>query len=281
MQSGSYTWNAFLVIRNEENHIRSVIDAIKAQDPPPLRILVANDGSTDGTKEILDSISGIEITHHGPYPHDYLSGRFYELRQSLFNEAIVGADYVICVDGDTVLPNSYIGEITKRMRRDGVVIACGQDLQGKLILVTESPAVVDVKWLKKFQHPSRTSHLNAATFITHASLTGFRSAVYTDIHIEYKRNIGVNYNRQKIERRGKSFKQRGFSLWFVILVAIRRRNLHYIKGYLSSRVECKDDQVASWNKRYQREKVLGRLGMKRSLLRNTDTAIYVESAIIS
>ncbi len=283
MQSGSYTWNAFLVIRNEENHIRSVIDAIKAQDPPASRILVANDGSTDGTKEILDSISGIEITHHDPYPHDYLSGRFFELRQSLFNEAIVGGgtDYVICVDGDTVLSNSYIGEITKRMRRDGVVIACGQDLQDKLILVGESGAIVDVKWLKKFQHPSRTSHLNGASLITHASLTGFRSAVYTDIPMQFKRNIGTNYNRQTIERRGKLFKQRGFSLWFVILVTIRRWNLHYIKGYLSSGVECKDDQVASWNKRYQKEKVLGRLGMKRSLLRNTDTAIYVESAIIS
>ena len=281
MQSGSYTWNAFLVVRNEENHIRSVIDAIKAQDPPPLRILVGSDGSTDGTREILDSISGIEVTHYEPYSHDYLSGRFYKLRQSLFNEAIVGVDYVICVDGDTLLSNSYVATITKRMRRDGVVIACGQDPQVKLVFVSEPSAVVDVKWLKKFQHPLRTSHMNAPTLLIHASLTGFRSALYRDIHVEYKRKPGTYHNRQKIEQYGKTFKQRGFSLWFVILVAIRRRKLHYIKGYLSSGVECKDDQVASWNKRYQKEKIFGRLGRKRSLLRYTDTAIYVEPAIIS
>ena len=281
MQSGSYTWNAFLVIRNEEDHIRSVIDAIKAQDPPPLRILVDNDGSTDGTREILNSISGIEVTHYEPYPHDYLSGRFFKLRQNLFNEAIIGADYVICVDGDTLISNSYVAEITKSMRRDGVVLACGQSPQDRRIVVTESPAVVDVKWLKKFQHPFRTSHLNAATLLIHASLTGFRSAVYHNIHMEYKRKPGTHYSRQKIERAGKLFKQRGFSLWFVILVAIRRRKWRYIKGYLSPGAECKDGQIASWNKRYQKEKIFGCLGMKRSLLRYTDTAIYVDPAIIS
>ena len=281
MQSSSYTWNAFLVIRDEEDHIRGVVDAIKAQDPPPLRILVVNDGSIDGTREILDSISGIEVTHYEPYSHDYLSGRFFKLRQSIFNEAIVGADYVICVDGDTLLSNSYVAAITKRMRRDRVVIACGQDPQVKLVLVSEPSAVVDVKWLKKFQHPLRTSRMNASILLIHASLTGFRSAIYRDIHVEYKRKPGTYHNRQQRERYGKSFKQKGFSLWFVILVAIRRRKLHYIKGYLSSRVECKDSQVASWNKRYQKEKIFGRLGRKRSLLRYTDTAIYVEPAIIS
>ncbi len=281
MQSDSYTWNAFLVIRNEEDHIQDVIDAIKAQDPPPLRILVGNDGSTDGTREILGSISGVEVTHYEPYPHDYLSGRFYKLLQSLFNEAIIGVDYVIHIDGDTLISNSYVAAITKRMRRDGVVIACGQDPQLKYVLVTETSVVVDAKWLKKFQHPLRTSNMNGLILLTHASLTGFRSALYRDIHVEYKRKPGTHYSRQKTERHGKSLKQKGFSLWFVILVAIRRRKLRYIKGYLSPGAECKDDQVASWIKRYQKERIFGRLGMKRSLLRYTDTAIYVEPAIIS
>lgn len=276
MLTDNYTWNAFLVIRNEEDHIQNVINAIKTQVPPPLRILVANDGSTDRTGEILDSMCGIEVIHYKPFPHDRTSKHLSELRKSLFKEAINGADYVIRVDGDTIIPNQYISEITRRMRRDRVVIASGQDPQDKLTLVAESPTIVDVRWLKKFPHSTRTISMIGSVLLIHASITGFRSAVYTDIHVKYKRKTGANYSKQDIKRRGESFKKCGFSLWYVTLLAIKRRKWRYINGYLFSKVECKDIQVGQWNKKYQREKVFGRLGLRCSLLRNTDTAMYVE-----
>ena len=150
----------------------------------------------------------------------------------------------------------------------------------KLTLVAESPTVVDVRWLRKFQHPTRTPRMNGSILLRHASLTGFRTAVYTDLHVEYKRAIGARHNKRVVEKYGESFKKNGFSLWYVILVAIRERKLRYISGYLSSEAKCKDIQVASWNKKYQREKVLGRLGMKCSLLKNTKTARYVEPTTI-
>ncbi len=282
MLSENYRWNAFLVVRNEQDHIQDVINSIKAQDPlPPSRILVINDESTDNTKNILDSITDIEVTHYSPLPphtRDQMFRRVSKLRGNLFKEAINDADYVVCVDGDTVIPNQYISEITKRMRRDGIVIACGQDPNNKLTLVAESPVVVDVQWLKKFQCPTRTDRMNGSILGIHASLTGFGSAVYTDIHIEYKRKVGANYNKLQVRQHGKAFKRDGFSLWYVFLLAVKRRRPHYISGYLFSKVEGRDHEIASWNKRYQMESVFGRLGMKCSLLRKTDTAIYVEPA---
>lgn len=275
-QSNNYTWNACLVIRDEEDHIQSVIDAIKEQKPPPKRILVANDGSVDGTKKILDSISGIDVSHHKPYPHDYLSGSFYKIRIDLLKEAIIGADYVVCVDGDTILLNSYVEEIIKKMRHDGVVLACGQDSQDKFTLVNESHMVIDVKWLRKFQTLTEKLSWSASTLITYASLTGVRSAVYHDIHIEFKRTHNTKISKQKMEHRGVWLKKKGFSLWFVVLVAIRRRNLPLLKGYLSSRDECKDSRISWWNKQYQREKIFSFLGVRNSLLRRTGDAIYVE-----
>ena len=273
-----YIWNAFLVVQNEENHIQRVIDAIKMQEPSPSRILVANDGSTDSTGEILDAIHGIEVTHYEPHPHDLLSNRVGKLRANLFKEAINESDYVLCVDGDTIIPNSYVNEITKRMRHDGVVIACGQDSQDSFTLVAESPTVIDVRWLKKFQHPTRTSHMNGTVLLIHAFFTGFRSAVYTDIRINYIRRVSANYDKRMIEAQGKSYKRNGFSLWYMILLATKKRKWRYILGYLSSDVECKDSQIVAWNRMYQHERIFGRFSRKKPLLYRTDTALYVEPA---
>ena len=274
--SNHYTWNVFSVVQNEEKHIRDVINAIQAQDPPPCRILVANHGSTDKTGEILDSIKGIEVTHHKSNAQTYLPKEFFKIRNNLFKEASKETDYVMCIDGDTIIPNSYTNDIVRRMRQDGSVIACGQDPDNRVTLAVESPSIVDVKWLTKFHHPVRTSSMNTSVLVVHASLTGFRTAVYTDIPVKYMRRIRANNNSRVIETHGSQLKRNGISFWYVFLMAIKRRNLHYITGYTATKKVSEDSQVTSWWNRYQREKVFGKIVMNRQLLKNTDTARYVE-----
>lgn len=275
-----YTWNAFSVVQNEEAHIRDVIESIKAQDSPPSRILVANHRSTDGTGRILDSIDGIEVSHYKPDPEQaYLPREYFEIRNGLFEEAIGGADYVMCVDGDTVVPSSYTSDIVGRMRRDGAVIACGQDPDNKVTLVVESPSVVDVKWLTEFRHPARTSSMNTSALLVHASLTGFRTAVYTDVPVKYRRRIGGNSSNEIIRGHGGQLRQKGFSLWYVLIMAAKRRNPHYVTGYIAAKGASEDGEVTLWWKRYQREKVFGRMS-RCKLLKKTNTAIYVEPAAV-
>ena len=271
-----YTCNVFSVVKNEEKHIRDVISAIQAQDPPPCRILVANHGSTDRTGKILDSINGIEVTHHKSSTQTYLPREYFKIRNNLFREACKTADYVMCVDGDTVIPNSYVNDVIKRMRRDGSVIACGQDPNNKVTLAVESPAIVDVGWLTKFHHPVRTSSMNTSALLVHASLTGFRTAVYTDIPVKYMRRILGNSNSKIIEEHGSQLKRNGISFWYVFLMAVKRRDFRYISGYIATKKASEDSQVTSWWNRYQREKVFGRIVRNCTLLKNTDTARYVE-----
>ena len=182
----------------------------------------------------------------------------------------------MCIDGDTVIPNSYIDSIVKRMRHDEAVIACGQDPDNKVTLAVESPSVVDVKWLTKFYNPARTSSMNTSVLIVHASLTGFRTAVYTDISVKYKRKILANSNNQILESHGRQLKHNGISLWYVILMSIKRHDMRYISGYMATKKTSKDTQITSWWNRYQREKTFGKIGMKCRLLKSTDTALYVE-----
>ena len=43
-------YSAVLIAYNEEAHIMDAIQSLKAQSVPPYRIVVVDDGSTDGTR---------------------------------------------------------------------------------------------------------------------------------------------------------------------------------------------------------------------------------------
>jgi glycosyltransferase involved in cell wall biosynthesis len=53
--------SAIVPVFNGERFIRDALDSILAQDYEPLEIIVVNDGSTDGTRRILDSYPSLRI----------------------------------------------------------------------------------------------------------------------------------------------------------------------------------------------------------------------------
>ena len=277
--SDEYTWNAFLIVRNEEEHIEKVINAIKSQKPVPLKnIFAINDGSTDRTGEILRGMDGVMTTHNAPHPPDLLSPLHGEGRTKLLRMAIKDADYALCMDGDTLIPRTYVKDITGRMRRDNAVLGCGSDPGHRLKMVPESPTVIDAGWLRKFPNagPAPAAQMPILHLIIHASSTGFRSAMYRDVGITYSRSIGANYSSANIIAHGQSFRRYGFSLWYVIICAIARRKPGYLRGYVTGKARRESNEIRVWAKRWERDRIFARLGMKQTLLKETDTATYVQ-----
>ena len=54
-------WLAALPVYNEVGYVGQVLDEVSKYAP---HVLVVNDGSSDGTREILDSRSDISVLHH-------------------------------------------------------------------------------------------------------------------------------------------------------------------------------------------------------------------------
>lgn len=64
MKDGKLTILVSVPAYNAEKYIRKNLEAVTSLDPPPERIVVVDDGSTDKTLEIIQSFKDVEIVSH-------------------------------------------------------------------------------------------------------------------------------------------------------------------------------------------------------------------------
>jgi poly-beta-1,6-N-acetyl-D-glucosamine synthase len=114
-------------VRNEAAHIERVVRSVAAQTVAPARWIVLDDGSTDGTLDILRTLEPevpcmtvLEGTGVEPGARDRLA-RAAEVRA--FNAALAVADWgqhshVMKLDGDIELPPTYFAELLARFDAD-------------------------------------------------------------------------------------------------------------------------------------------------------------------
>ena len=276
----SYIWNAYLMVRNEESHISEVISRIKNQKPiPPENIFVTNDGSTDKTGDILNDISDLTVKHIIQHRPDVTSHRYRNEKTDLLKLAIKNADYAICVDGDTMLPENYVDRIINNMQNDGVFIACGRDeRENELSIPDESPTVFNAAWMRSLQNDENSPPLDSTILqlVMYASFSGYRSAIYKTVEFQYIRRIAANMSPDIANAYGKSFRTNGFSLWYVLCRAILDKQLGYIVGYRSTKYTG-NEKTCAWLKRFQYDYFFLRFGRikKNNLLFETETVKYI------
>ena len=257
------------MVRNEEGHIKTVIKNIKNQRPiPPEHIFVIQDGSTDNTKEILDSIEGIHVEHIDRHPPSF-GAEFWTKRNKLMWCAEKNSDYILCMDGDTHIPETYVFDIIERMRRDNVVAAHGFDRSDPYHTLVESGMVIKTDWLRKHR-----AELPAINFIVCASVTGMYTAVYYDVDIRYMRKTGTWHNTELYDLKGRYWKALGHSLGFVLYQSIRLRNVHYLLGYMRAN-PCKKNEFTAWIGRWERDIARHKIFRKRKMSRKTLAANYI------
>ena len=95
-------------VYNEENHIRESLDSIFNQTFTDFELIVVNDGSTDGTRDIL-------ITYMDKYPNmRLLENKYNEGIPVSRNRALLEAkgEYIAIHDGDDIsLPDRLLTEV--------------------------------------------------------------------------------------------------------------------------------------------------------------------------
>jgi biofilm PGA synthesis N-glycosyltransferase PgaC len=119
--------------RNEERFIERAIKGVLSQSPPPDAYVVVDDGSTDGTPQILEGYGKVHTVRLEKPRHPT---RGVNLAWALnagvkrATELVPDWDYLLKVDADSVIPQGYFNQLLDKFRENprlGVTSGTPQD----------------------------------------------------------------------------------------------------------------------------------------------------------
>lgn len=114
-------------VRNEATHIERVVQAVAKQEVHPTRWIVIDDASTDGTRQLLESLAlpFMEVLDAATNtPHAAARDRLAKAAAPrIFNMALSGVDWhgythIMKLDGDIELPPDYLRVLGERFAAD-------------------------------------------------------------------------------------------------------------------------------------------------------------------
>ena len=126
-------------IKNEAAHLEAVIRAVAAQELPPTRWIVVDDGSSDGTSVVARRLAAdipfmdVLVEDGGSPGRDPLAEG---AAPKAFNRGLALVDvseftHVMKLDGDVELPPDYLRRLMAEFANDpGLGIACGDLVEG-------------------------------------------------------------------------------------------------------------------------------------------------------
>ena len=142
---------AVVVTYNRVNLLQRVVKALESQTIGLYKILVVNNGSTDGTKEWLDSQTNLTVIHQDNVGG---SGGFYRGINEAPKE---GTDWIWCMDDDVFPRENCLEKLLDVTRRhDNLGIVCPHRLMSGKTFVGEAKTL-------NLTNPFRDMHNNMLT----------------------------------------------------------------------------------------------------------------------
>jgi glycosyltransferase involved in cell wall biosynthesis len=199
-------------VRNEAPHIERVVRAVAAQELPPVRWIVIDDGSTDGTLEILRALEPdvafmkvIEAseTRTRADARDRLA---VAAAPRNFNAGLAATDWrsyshLMKLDGDIELPESYLRVLLERFAADpqlglagGVLVepAAGEGMRPLKIPRLHVHGALKLYSRECFEAIGGVQERLGWDTIdgTYARMHGFRTYSFTDLVAIHHRPVG-------------------------------------------------------------------------------------------
>ncbi|MCH7561847.1 MAG: glycosyltransferase, partial [Thaumarchaeota archaeon] len=203
-------YDVLIPARNEELIIEKTLNHLNKQTIKPNSVIVVNDNSNDRTKEIATSYGAKVIDF--PYEHKnwVISGKLgivFSFGMKYFDK---NNSHFMILGADHILPENYIQDIIRNMKKDGVDMASGI-IENE---VTKSPRGSGRVFTKKamecidWKYQSNYGYETYALFKIQSE--GMKTFVYP-IMTKTQRPTGINYNKKKFYHIGFSYKSLGYT----------------------------------------------------------------------
>ena len=190
---------AVVVTRNGADHLPRTLDSLFGQAEPPNRVTVVDDGSTDGTGDILRKYKELNGTVRVLTKPD----RGYDIRrvpaninQAWTSNADLTTDYFMISGDDCTYPTRYAASLLARMQADRrLVVASGQLTSGGSQLREHSPSGSGRMVRSSFWRQVGSAYPLIAGWETwllyKAAQRGFRVKLFDDLTYEHERPRGT------------------------------------------------------------------------------------------
>lgn len=122
--------------KNEEKHLSKVSEAVISQTVPPVLWVIVDDGSTDGTPEIIKDlesrfnwIQSIRLPSHPrdiTFHYSYVCKNGFDYAIQFCKSNAIGYNFIGLLDADTVLEGSYFEKLSIEFNKNSLLgIASG------------------------------------------------------------------------------------------------------------------------------------------------------------
>ena len=263
-----------IAARNEEGSITQVLAALEGQTLPPRLVVVVDDGSTDGTAQVLSQFrSAIFVLSVVGLPHHEVSYVGRPELAGVFNAGLAAIresnpvpEFVMILGGDHVLPRDYLAKIVARMKADPMLAIAGGWIAGE-------PYLEDVP--RGSSMLVRTSFWEQASGMRYPRRYGWESWLYLKAMKEGFRtrsfkDVPTSVSRQTSTTKGILYGRAMYSLGYYWPYAVGRSFLFALRspkagvkvlaGYLGHQgVERQD--VADWVGQRQ-QRILARRALR-------------------
>ncbi|PWG05478.1 glycosyltransferase [Polaribacter aquimarinus] len=244
-------------IKNEEKFLRQTLDSVILQSVKPSLWVVVDDGSTDGTLDILREYSlkynWISVVENKTHSEERAGGSkvvraFYKGFESIKNH---NYDFIVKLDGDLKLPNNYFEAIIDEFKKDSKIGLCGGLILNKInnSFVLESHNNYHVRGAFKAVRKKCFNEIGGFSEVWNwdgldemeAMRLGWKTSVLDLKVIHFRPTSGAyNFKIQNFKHGYEAYKTRdNFLLTLIRFVAKSIKSpylsgIYFLKGYFSS-----------------------------------------------
>jgi glycosyltransferase involved in cell wall biosynthesis len=260
-------------VRNEEKYLKSVLESLIKQTIPPVKIIIANDGSTDETENIAKSYEQVEIINREPRENSVVGKIDMAF---VWNDSITPAkkyhefeelDFIVFLGGDLVLPVDYVEKLVDKFTQNSNLRIAGGVMIGEFAYRTTGFMIPGGGRIMKYsywleiggEYPAKQGW--EAYPIYRAQNEGFDTQLFTDVEYYPLRPTG---GRTDFNAYGQAMKAYGYFVPYAIGRALRQLLLKgkgikvciaMLKGYIFSKPVRYEKEIRKFVKNYQRRKI--------------------------
>jgi len=259
--------------KNEEKNLDKVLQSIINQTHKPYKVVIANDGSTDNTRKILEKYDIVDI-HDRPTQLGTVVGK--REMANVWNSSLIPViemnksvkiDYLIFLGADIVLPPNYISQLLNKFENNSNLKIASGIMTGKHaykstgFMIPGPGRIIDFDYWLSLGGKYIVNEGWEAYPIYRANLDGFETKVFDDIPYHPLRPTG---GRTDYFAYGQAMKALGYSKLFGIGRILKQPFLqsrtiisswHMFRGFFFGKTEYYEEELRNYVKKSQIERL--------------------------